>query len=247
MKFDELNQLKRFFSTMEISESEKKKRADFAYLLYDAIYYVLLSIKLEIKVKEKQGKIPTQSQNETVSKRQGKSDRVDSKKSVNEQNTDSFSKDKDNQIRQSEIQEAVNSYKDTLNNRLIDVFDSKDIPYEPEYVSQLADEIIDTTTRHPDDDYYLSKDRALLIGQNEANTTYNHIDYTEAKESGKRYKVWITEADEKVREEHAEVDMMRIPIDEMFDVGGEQLRYPHDYLNGSAKNLVNCRCTCKYE
>ena len=242
MKFDELNQLKRFFSTMEISESEKKKRADFAYLLYDAIYYVLLSIKLEIKVKEKQGKIPTESQNETVSKRQGKSVRVDNQKSVNEQNTDKNTQDS---IRQAEIQKIVDSYRQTLNNRLIDVFGDK--PYEPEYVSRLSDEIIDTTTRHPDDDYYLSKERALLIGQNESNTTFNHIDYTEAKESGKRYKVWYAELDDKTREDHIEVDGTRIPIEEMFDVGGEQLRYPHDYLNGSAKNLVNCRCTCRYE
>jgi len=242
MKFDELNQLKRFFSTMEISESEKKKRADFAYLLYDAIYYVLLSIKLEIKVKEKQGKIPTESQNKTVSERQGKSVRVDNQKSVNEQNTDKNTQDS---IRQTEIQKIVDSYRQTLNNRLIDVFGDK--PYEPEYVSRLSDEIIDTTTRHPDDDYYLSKERALLIGQNESNTTFNHIDYTEAKESGKRYKVWYAELDDRTREDHIEVDGTRIPIDEMFDVGGEQLRYPHDYLNGSAKNLVNCRCTCRYE
>lgn len=242
MKFDELNQLKRFFSTMEISESEKKKRADFAYLLYDAIYYVLLSIKLEIKVKEKQGKIPIQSQNKTVSERQGKSVRADSQKSVNEQNTDKNTQDS---IRQAEIQKIVDSYRQTLNNRLIDVFGDK--PYEPEYVSRLSDEIIDTTTRHPDDDYYLSKERALLIGQNESNTTFNHIDYTEAKESGKRYKVWYAELDDRTREDHIEVDGTRIPIDEMFDVGGEQLRYPHDYINGSAKNLVNCRCTCRYE
>lgn len=242
MKFDELNQLKRFFSTMEISESEKKKRADFAYLLYDAIYYVLLSIKLEIKVKEKQGKIPTQSQNETVSKRQGKSVRIDNQKSINEQNTDKNTQDS---IRQTEIQKIVDSYRQTLNNRLIDVFGDK--PYEPEYVSRLTDEIIDTTTRHPDDDYYLSKERALLIGQNESNTTFNHIDYTEAKESGKRYKVWYAELDDRTREDHIEVDGTRIPIDEMFDVGGEQLRYPHDFMFGSAKNLVNCRCTCRYE
>lgn len=242
MKFDELNQLKRFFSTMEISESEKKKRADFAYLLYDAIYYVLLSIKLEIKVKEKQGKIPTQSQNKTVSERQGKSVRADNQKSVNEQNTNKNTQDS---IRQTEIQKIVDSYRQTLNNRLIDVFGDK--PYEPEYVSRLSDEIIDTTTRHPDDDYYLSKERALLIGQNESNTTFNHIDYTEAKESGKRYKVWYAELDDKTREDHIEIDGTRIPIDEMFDVGGEQLRYPHDFMFGSAKNLVNCRCTCRYE
>lgn len=242
MKFDELNQLKRFFSTMEISESEKKKRADFAYLLYDAIYYVLLSIKLEIKVKEKQGKIPTESQNETVSKRQGKSVRVDNQKSVNEQNTDKNTQDS---IRQTEIQKIVDSYRQTLNNRLIDVFGDK--PYEPEYVSRLADEIIDTTTRHPDDDYYLSKERALLIGQNESNTTFNHIDYTEAKESGKRYKVWYAELDSRTREAHAEMDGITIPIDELFHVGNDNMRYPHDYLNGSAENLVNCRCVCTYK
>ena len=227
---------------MEISESEKKKRADFAYLLYDAIYYVLLSIKLEIKVKEKQGKIPTESQNETVSKRQGKSVRVDNQKSVNEQNTDKNTQDS---IRQTEIQKIVDSYRQTLNNRLIDVFGDK--PYEPEYVSRLADEIIDTTTRHPDDDYYLSKERALLIGQNESNTTFNHIDYTEAKESGKRYKVWYAELDSRTREAHAEMDGITIPIDELFHVGNDNMRYPHDYLNGSAENLVNCRCVCTYK
>lgn len=228
MKFDELNQLKRFFSTMELSEDEKKTRSDFAYLLYDAIYYVFSSVKLEINVKEKQGKIPTKEKQDKTTAKEEKPALVEDK------------------VRSAEIQEIVDSYKNTLNNRLIDVFDSKGIPYEPEYLPRLVDDIIETTNRHPDEDYYLSRDRALLIAQNESNTAYNYVDYDNAVKNGKQYKVWLTENDERVRLEHIEVDGQKIPIDEMFIVGGEQMRYPHDY-NASPQNIINCRCVCVYE
>lgn len=199
-KFDELNQLKRFFSTMDISDDEKKKRSDLAYLLYDAIYFTFAIIKVEKEIDERD-----------------------------------FTK---NAL-------LVDQYRDTLLNRIQDAL--ADVPYEPDYLTRLVDDIIETTDRHPDDPYYLSRDRALLIAQNEANTVYNHADYESARQSGKQYKVWVTENDEKVRETHAEVDMMRVPIEEMFTVGNDTMRYPHDYLNGSAENLVNCRCVCVYE
>lgn len=199
-KFDELNQLKRFFSTMEISEDEKKKRIELAHLLYDAIYFTFVLFKVESKFNDS-------------------------------------------------VKDALTSlqYRETLANRIEDAFYSKGIPYEQDYITRLVGDIVETTDRHPDDPYYLSQDRALLIAQNESNTAYNHADYESARKSGKQYKVWITEGDEKVRETHAEVDMMRVPIDEMFTVGNDTMRYPHDYLNGSAENLVNCRCVCSYE
>ena len=200
MKFDELNQLKRFFSTMDISDDEKKKRSDLAYLLYDAIYFTFAIIKVEKEIDERD-----------------------------------FTK---NAL-------LVDQYRDTLLNRIQDAL--ADVPYEPDYLTRLVDDIIETTDRHPDDPYYLSRDRALLIAQNEANTVYNHADYESARQSGKQYKVWLTEGDEKVREAHAEVDMMRIPIDEYFNVDGDTMRYPHDYMNAGAGNLVNCRCVCVYE
>ena len=199
-KFDELNQLKRFFSTMDISDDEKKKRSDLAYLLYDAIYFTFAIIKVEKEIDERD-----------------------------------FTK---NAL-------LVDQYRDTLLNRIQDAL--ADVPYEPDYLTRLVDDIIETTDRHPDDPYYLSRDRALLIAQNEANTVYNHADYESARQSGKQYKVWLTEGDEKVREAHAEVDMMRIPIDEYFNVDGDTMRYPHDYMNAGAGNLVNCRCVCVYE
>ena len=199
-KFDELNQLKRFFSTMDISDDEKKKRTDLAYLLYDAIYFTFALIKVEKDIEER-----------------------------------NFTK---NAL-------VVDQYKETLQHRIEDALEK--IPHEDDYVPRLVDDIIETTDRHPDDPYYLSQDRALLIAQNEANTAYNHADYENARKSGKQYKTWIAEIDDKTREWHLEVDGTRIPIDEKFQVGTDVMRYPHDYLNGSAENLVNCRCTCLYE
>lgn len=198
-RFDELNQLKRFFSTMEISEDEKKKRTDLAYLLYDAIYFTFALIKVEKDIEER-----------------------------------NFTK---NAL-------VVDQYKETLQHRIEDALEG--IPHEDDYVPRLVDDIIETTDRHPDDLYYLSQDRALLIAQNEANTVYNHADYESARQSGKQYKVWVTENDEKVRDTHAEVDMMRVPIEEMFTVGNDKMRYPHDY-NASPQNIINCRCVCVYE
>ena len=211
-KFDELNQLKRFFSTMEISEEEKNKRCDLAYLFYDAIWYTFMLVRAENDLAR------IRNERESI---------------INGNNTVNY-----------DIDET--SFRITLQNRLEDVLNHKDIPYEPEYLSRLVKDITDTTIRHTDDLYYLSKDRALVIAQNEANTVYNHADYESARQSGKQYKVWITQSDEKVREAHAEVDMMRIPIDEYFNVDGDTMRYPHDY-NASPQNIINCRCVCRYE
>lgn len=202
MKFDELNQLKRFFSTMDISEGEKKKRTDLAYLLYDAIYFTFALIKVEKEIEER------------------------------DFTTNAL---------------VVDQYRETLENRIADALHREGVPYEPDYVPQLVNDIIETTDRHPDDPYYLSRDRALLIAQNESNSAYNYSDYDNAKKSGKQYKTWIAEIDDKTREWHLEVDGTKIPIDEMFHVGKDEMLFPHDYLRGSAENLVNCRCICLYE
>ena len=202
MKFDELNRLKSFFSTMEISDEEKKKRSNFAYLLYDAVYFTFALIKVEKDIEER------------------------------------------NFVKNALV---VDQYRETMQNRITDAFHREGLPYEPDYIPQLVSEIMQTTERHPDDPYYLSQERALIIAQNEANTAFNYYDYVNAKAGGKQYKTWITEGDEKVRDAHVEVDMVRIPIDERFHVGNDEMRYPHDYLYGSAENLVNCRCICTYE
>lgn len=139
-----------------------------------------------------------------------------------------------------------NFYVRSLEGRITDILNDNDIPYEDNYIPTLAKEVIDTTTRHLDDDYYFSQERALLVAQNEANTVYNHKDYADAVKSGKKYKRWVTENDERVRPAHEEVNYTKIPINEMFHVGDDDMRFPHDW-NASPDNIVNCRCTCEYE
>ena len=139
------------------------------------------------------------------------------------------------------------SYRQSLEFRIIDSLEENNLPVDEEYINKVTEEVIDTTFRHLDDDeYYLSQDRAVLIAQNEANTVMNGVDFFNAKNTGKKYKVWQTEMDSKVRPWHEEVNGMRIPIDEYFYVGNDQMKYPHDY-NASAENVVNCRCSCVYE
>jgi len=141
--------------------------------------------------------------------------------------------------------EEPQGYMESLNYRIRDMLG--DLPYEEEYIPQLSKDVIETTFRHLDEEYYFSEDRTILISQNEANTVMNSIDYVSAKRSGKTRKTWITEKDNRVRPWHEEVDELTIPIDEMFQVGNDQMRFPHDYINGSPENLINCRCTCLYE
>ena len=199
MKFDELHQLKRFFSIMNVSEAEKDKRCDFAFLFYDALWYTFALFKVEQK--------------------------------LNSEGSYGAKFDED-------------LFRNSIKNRISDVIES--VPHDPVYLDKLVDEITDTTKRHLDDPYYFSKDRALIIAQNEANTLFNYADYDSAVRSGKQYKVWLTENDSRVRPEHAEVDGMRIPINEYFTVGEDKMLYPHD-MNASASNIVNCRCVCTYE
>lgn len=130
-----------------------------------------------------------------------------------------------------------------LDGRIKDALEN--VPYDEEYITKLTEDVIDTTERHLDDEYYFSQERALLAAQNESNSVYNNIDYINALSEGKMFKRWVTEEDDKVRPEHEDVDMMIIPIEEYFPVGGDMLMYPHDY-HASPQNIINCRCTCEY-
>ena len=202
MKFDELNQLKAFYSTMQIPEEDKKKRVDLALELYDVFLYILFFMDAEMRTQLDVEKIV-----EGIS------------------------------------EGTVEDIKESLTLRLEDTLRGK--PIEEDYIPRLVDEVVDTTLRHPEDKYYTSQERALLIAQNESNSVNNYDDFLQAKSKGFTMKQWVTEGDEKVRPEHVLVDGEKIPIDAFFMVGGEQMRYPHD-PTASPDNIVNCRCTLKY-
>jgi uncharacterized protein with gpF-like domain len=56
---------------------------------------------------------------------------------------------------------------------------------------------------------------------------------------------WVAVEDDRTRESHADADGQEVGMDQPFIVGGEELDRPGDE-NGSAENVINCRCTIIY-
>lgn len=115
-----------------------------------------------------------------------------------------------------------------------------------DYIRKFSKETIDVTKRHDGEEYFTSRDRAIILSQNEANTSLNYAQYADALRRGCTKKKWITEKDNRVRETHREVDDIIIPIEGYFPVGDRLMLYPHDAINGSAEEVTNCRCSIKY-
>ncbi|BDT39519.1 phage minor head protein [Streptomyces yaizuensis] len=69
---------------------------------------------------------------------------------------------------------------------------------------------------------------------------------TSEQETGRAaaLKKWVAVLDDRTRDAHREADGQEVALDEPFTVGGERLRYPGD-PNGSAGNVINCRCSVK--
>ena len=62
--------------------------------------------------------------------------------------------------------------------------------------------------------------------------------------AGVKKKRWVTSGDSEVRRLHRDAGYRYregIPVDQPFVLGGDFLMYPGD-PNGSAANIINCRC-----
>ena len=115
------------------------------------------------------------------------------------------------------------------------------------YVQEFSEQIVETTQEHFEDEWYLSDDRAIFVAENEANTTFNYLEYKKAVKSGKTKKRWVTMRDRHVRHTHQLVDGKTIGINDVFLVGDSEMFYPKDTTFGaSANEIVNCRCSIKY-
>jgi len=115
-----------------------------------------------------------------------------------------------------------------------------------EEIRQRTSFIVDTTLKF-EDEFYTSKDRAIMLAENETNYVGNYTDYHTAKYQGYRHKQWLTMKDEKVRISHALVDGQTVGIDEYFKVGGYEMLYPMDTSRGAPlSETQNCRCVTVY-
>lgn len=136
-----------------------------------------------------------------------------------------------------------------LQNDLIDLLE--DIVYVDavlrEYAERTAEEIHGSTLRNKDKNpYFLSEDRATLIGEDEANSIWNYDELGEAKFEGMLDKTWCTVGDNRVRETHEDIDGVTIPIEELFDVGDFQMMCPRDPDVDAPEEKNGCRCWLEY-
>lgn len=119
-------------------------------------------------------------------------------------------------------------------------------PYYENYVNNFVDEVLMATIRNADTPYFLSTDRAVYVSENEAQTVYNYLDYKLALASGFTKKQWVDVRDSHERVSHLEVGRKIIPIEDYFQVGSCLMRFPKDTENGTAEEIVNCRCHIVY-
>jgi hypothetical protein len=92
----------------------------------------------------------------------------------------------------------------------------------------------------------MSRLRAERIARTEIVSASNLGSIEAARSTGLTLqKSWLSTRDARTREAHASVDGQLAELEGYFIVDGEQLSYPGD-INGSAGNVINCRCTVTY-
>lgn len=92
----------------------------------------------------------------------------------------------------------------------------------------------------------ISKTRAERIARTETHSASEKASFDAAKALGIPIaKEWAAAEDNRTRRTHADIDGRTIGIDDLFSVGDDRLLYPGD-PSGSAKEIVNCRCSGLY-
>lgn len=95
-------------------------------------------------------------------------------------------------------------------------------------------------------DYYDSEDGTaddvIRVLDTDSHRIYNDaIEDVGERSSGRIYKTWETMLDDRVRDTHAYLEGMTIPIDRRFySYNGQSARYPGDF--GTPEMDCNCRC-----
>jgi hypothetical protein len=89
--------------------------------------------------------------------------------------------------------------------------------------------------------------RSEIIARTEIVSASNLGSISSARATGLTLnKVWLATRDNRTRDDHAAADMQKVGINEMFNVGGENLEFPGDPF-GSPGNVISCRCSIFFE
>jgi len=97
----------------------------------------------------------------------------------------------------------------------------------------------------------LSTTRATRIARTEVISASNRGSVKTVEGLGNEFdiefkKVWLATGGGRTRSSHSAASGQTVNMNENFNVNGESLEYPGD-VNGSAGNIINCRCTTIYD
>jgi uncharacterized protein with gpF-like domain len=91
----------------------------------------------------------------------------------------------------------------------------------------------------------VSRGRATTIASTETGAAYGFARQHAMKQAGVKHKNWLTSHLPNVRLAHWQAELnpenQRIPLEQPFNVGGEDLMFPGDE-HGSPENTINCHC-----
>ena len=142
---------------------------------------------------------------------------------------------------------------DYISRKFTDVLEDKGIDVEekypalPAHIRQSAEEVVRQNVEKPDDEWYTSDDRAMVIAENETNSVCEYVSFQDAIEDGKTRKTWHTMLDVRVRHTHEDLENITIPIMDRFRVGAYEMYQPKDTsLGAGLEEIANCRCWCSY-
>lgn len=115
--------------------------------------------------------------------------------------------------------------------------------YENETVIQMRDRIFKTVNKP---NFY--KWQAMRIARTETTFAMNSAKEIAGEVSGVVLeKIWLGKNDGRERPSHIAMNNKTVGQNEMFNVGGVQMKYPGDKENGTAAETINCRCTFGYK
>jgi len=121
-------------------------------------------------------------------------------------------------------------------------------------VDDIADDIVGRMRRMasgtggPDQSGSVTRSRSKRIAATSTTTAFESAQDEAWQETGVEGSSWLSQRDSRVSEGHFEADEQRRPLNEpfrvrrTFDRPFEELMHPGD-PEGSASNVVNCRCT----
>lgn len=226
--FDQLNSMStKWFSKMNVSDAEKKKRVDLSLDYCEIIIMLFMLIE---------GNHPRESCVDFLEERL----RIIAENYIGKDDL-AYVNDWSRKEAEKVVDDTLKHINDEPEYKLIKTDDGGTKSQEKTFDFEEFD------IKIPQSEYWTSDERGLLIGIECASITANFEDLDKAMESGKTRKTWITEADDKVRKTHEAVHGTELAINDYFLVGNSYLLFPGDMSRDAEdKEIINCRCYCEY-